>query len=85
MKVVKVTVGKSDKFSVPGAYESTGTSLSVEVGVEDGEQLNEVVARAKAELEPLYWWLAIQDYNEALKRAKITTPNYMLEKGTSYG
>lgn len=73
MKVVKVTVGRSDKLSIPGAYESVGVSLSLDIEVQDGEDVAQVVAAGKAQLEPLYWWFMNQVYVEAVGR--VTTGN----------
>lgn len=83
MEVKRLTLGRSDKLSLPGVYESTGASLGIEIELQPGEDTATALAEAKVELDRLYWWLAASIYNEALARIRTGTPAFLLSKNPS--
>jgi len=77
---MKITIGKSDKLSVPGMYESSGTSLSVEFEIDDSltsEQRLQRLAELKNEFEALYWPLVSYDFQVYLQRLQIGTKQFL--------
>lgn len=84
IKVTKLTVSRSEKFSLPGKYESTGTELSLEIELQPGQAPGDALPAAKAELDRLFWWAAQLNWVEAVQRASVGTPAYFAakQKGT---
>lgn len=80
---MKVTIGKSDKLSVPGVYESSGTSMSIEFEIADGltpEQQLQELHRIKQEFEKLYWPLVTFDFQTYLQRLQVGSQQFLTFK-----
>ena len=80
MKVKKLVVSKNDKLTLPGIYESSGTGLSIEVELEEGEDEQAALNAAKSRLEQLYWPLLAFDLQSYMRRVKMGTIEFLQEK-----
>ena len=78
--MMKIKIGKSDKLSVPGKYETTGTTLEVEFELPDDmtpEQRQEQLGMLKQAFEDLYWPLVSYDFETYLQRLKLGTQQFL--------
>lgn len=80
MKVTKLVVGRSEKFSVPGQYETTSTDLSLEIELQPGQAPEDALPAAKVELDRLFWYLAQLNWAEAVQRGSMGTAAYLAAK-----
>jgi len=68
---MRITISKTDKFTCPGRYDSTGSGLSIEFELDERlttEQRLEKLKEFKLEFEKLYWPLANYDFQNFLSR-----------------
>ena len=80
---MKITIGKSDKFTFPGKYESTGTELTVEFEIEENltpEQIRDRTLECKAIFEQTYWALANYDLQTFLQRLQMGSSEFLTWK-----
>ena len=71
---MKITISKTDKFTFPNVFESSGTGLSAEFEIDQSlplEQQQAQVMECKAMFEQLYWPLANFDVQTFLQRLQM--------------
>jgi hypothetical protein len=80
---MKIKIGKSDKLSVPGRYETTGTSLEAEFELPDTTDpvvIRQAMADVKEVFERMYWPLVNYDFTTYLQRLRMGTSEFLTWK-----
>ncbi len=80
MRLTKISVSKSDKLTLPGVYESSGTSMTLEAEIGEGEDAATVLVQLKQQFDHLYWQLVARDFQEYLQRLQTGTANFLATK-----